>query len=268
MDIGILARRAGKLAADNSPTILTAISVTGTLATAYLTGKATLKAAEIIDEEARIRAEINGLTNEVVRHKMDKGELDFKAKFELVWKQYLPAAGVAVVTIACMVAANRIGARRVAALATAYTLAEKAALTYKDKVIETIGKKKEENVRAAMAQDEIDQHPIQRETVFIENGGGDLFRDSWSGRYFNSSKVALEKAANSINHQLNNDYSATLSDFYDLVGLDRTQESDEIGWNSDCHLELEFNWASTADDRPCGVIRFRTVPYRGHSSFH
>ena len=258
MDFGILAKRAGKLAADNSPTILTALTVTGTLATAYLTGKATLKAAEILDAEIQEARQSTGDENY---------ELNTQRKFELVWKQYIPAAGVAVVTIACCVAANRIGARRVAALATAYTLAEKAAVQYKEKVVETLGMKKEENIRAAMAQDEIDRHPIQRETVYVEGAGGDLFRDSWSGRYFNSSVVALEKAANSINSSLNNEYSATLSDFYDLVGLERTDESDMIGWNSDCHLELDFSWGSTPDERPCGVLRFRTVPYRGHSSF-
>lgn len=256
MDFAILAKRAGKLATDNSPAILTALGVTGTLTTAYLTGKASFKAAEIIAEAQ-------------TEHDQEEKSHPFtaKEKAELVWKQFLPAAGVAVVTIACIVAANRIGARRVAALATAYNLAEKAAVQYKDKVIETIGKKKEEAVRAAVAQDEVDRHPIQRSTVYIEGGGSDLFRDSWSGRYFNSSKVALEKAANTINHQLNHEFYATLSDFYDQVGLDRTDESDAIGWNSDCPLELEFNWASTADDRPCGVIRFRTVPFRGHDSF-
>lgn len=256
MQFGILAKRAGKLAADNSPTLLTVVGVSGTLATAYLTGKATLKAAEIIDQAQ-------------AEHDLEEKSHPFtlKEKAELVWKQYLPAAGVAVVTIACIVAANRIGARRVAALATAYTIAENAAKQYADKVVETIGKKKEENIRTAVAQDEINRHPIQRETVFIENAGGDLFRDSWSGRYFNSSVAALEKAMNQINFQLNNEFYATLSDFYDLVGLERTDESDMIGWNSDCPLELEFNWASTADERPCGVVRFRTVPYRGHHSF-
>lgn len=259
MDFGILAKRAGKAAADNSPTILTAVGVTGMLATAYLTGTATLKAKQILDEWE------SDLSKAVPEH---NPPLTTQEKVKYVWKEYLPAAGAAVVTIACIVTANRIGARRVAALATAYTIAEKAALQYKDKVVETLGKKKEEGIRAAMAQDEINAHPIERSTVYIEGGGGDLFRDSWSGRYFNSTRMALEKAAVSINQQLNNEYAATLSDFYDLVGLDRTDESDMIGWNSDCHLELEFSYAGTSDDRPCGVIRFRTIPYRGHSSFH
>jgi len=258
MDIGILAKRAGKIAADNSPTILTAIGVTGTLATAYLTGKATLKAAEILSEHEADRLQAMPEHNP---------PYTFKEKLGFVWKEYLPAAGTAVVTVACIVAANRIGARRVAAMATAYTIAEKAAQQYRDKVIETWGEKKEQTLRAKIAQDEIDNHPIERDTVYVEGGGGDLFRDSWSGRYFNSSVVALEKAANQINSSLNNEFSATLSDFYDLVGLERTDESDMIGWNSDCHLELEFSWGSTPDERPCGVLRFRTVPYRGHNSF-
>lgn len=258
MDFGILARRLGKLASDNSPAILTAVGVTGTLTTAYLTGKATLKAAEILDAEVQEARQSTGDANY---------ELHNRRKFELVWKEYIPAAGSALLTIACMVAANRIGASRIAALATAYNIAEKAAVTYKDKVIETVGKKKEEAIRAAIAQDEVDRHPIGRSTVYVEGGGQDLFRDSWSGRYFNSSRAAIEKAANSINYMLNNEFSATLSDFYDLIGLENTDESDMIGWNSDCPLEVDFHWASTPDDRPCGVMSFRTVPYRGHNSF-
>ncbi|AWN05201.1 hypothetical protein SEA_HOTFRIES_33 [Streptomyces phage HotFries] len=257
MDFGILARRAGKVAAANSPTILTTLSVTGTLATAYLSGKATLKANKILNDAQNERDPFE-----------DDYKMDLREKVALVWKEFVPAAGVAVVTIACMVAANRIGARRVAALATAYTIAEKAAVTYKDKVVETIGKKKEEGIRTAIAQDEIDRHPISRETVYVEGGGGDLFRDGWSGRYFNSTVARLEKAANQINATLNTDFSATLSDFYDQVGLDRTDESDMVGWNSDTPLELEFTWGSTPDERPCGVVRFRTVPYREHNSFH
>lgn len=259
MEFGILARRAGKVATANAPTILTTVSVVGTMATAYLTGKAVLRADKILTDWE------SDLSKAMPEH---NPPLTVQEKIKYTWKEFVPAAGVAVVTIACMVAANRIGARRVAALATAYTIAEKAAVTYKDKVVETIGKKKEEGIRTAIAQDEIDRHPISRETVYVEGGGGDLFRDGWSGRYFNSTVARLEKAANQINATLNTDFAATLSDFYDQVGLDRTDESDMVGWNSDTPLELEFTWGSTPDERPCGVVRFRTVPYREHNSFH
>jgi len=247
MEWRAVAARAGKVLGDNSPAILTAIGVTGTLTTAVLTGKATLKAASILSEEAP--------------------DLPVKEKIEKVWKEYIPAVGMAALTITCIIYANRIGAKRLAGLAAAYNIAEKAAATYKDKVIETIGKKKEETLRTAIAQDEIDRHPISRETVFIEGGGSDLFRDNWSGRYFNSSVDRLEKAANEINRRLNSDYSATLSDWYDLVGLDHIQGSDAVGWNSDNLLELSFTRAKTSDDRPCGVVWFQVEPEKHYNSF-
>lgn len=259
MNFGILAKRAGMVAADNSPAILTTIGVAGALTTVFLTGKATLKAADILEEELRAKRE---------HFEEPRLELTFQQKAHLVWKEYIPAACVGVVSIACLIAANRIGARRVAALASAYALAEKAAVQYKDKVIETLGKKKEGAIRDAMAQDEINAYPIdQSVNVIVPDAGGDLFRDSWSGRYFNSTVDRLEKARNEINHQLNTAFYASLSDFYDLIGLDHTEESDEIGWNPEQLLDLTFSWASTRDDRPCGVVRFSARPVRSYTSF-
>lgn len=256
MDFGLLARRLGKLASANSPAILTAVGVTGTLTTAYLTGKATLKAAEIIAEEKSAH-------DEETCPKL----FTLKGQIELTWKEYIPAAGSLVLTIACIVAANRIGANRLAAVATAYSIAEKATVRYKDKVIETVGKKKEEVIRTAIAQDEVSRHPIGSETVYVEGGGPDIFRDAWSGRYFNSTVERIDRAVNHVNHKINTEYSATLSDLYDLLGLEHTQESDYIGWNTDRLLDITYNWTSTPDERPCGVVWFNAEPNRGHNSF-
>jgi hypothetical protein len=259
MDWRTLAIRAGKVATNNSPAILTAIGTTGVLTTAVLAGRATIKAAEILAAE----------TDEVRDSTGDENyELSRERKFDLVWKEYIPAAGVALLSIACIVAANRIGAARVAAMATAYNIADRAAIQYKDKVFETLGAKKSDAINTALAQDEINAYPVGKSTVYVENGDGDLFRDSWSGRYFNSSKETLLRAMNAINYKLNNEFSASLSDFYDQVGLDRTDESDYVGWTSDNQLDLQFSWASTADDRPCGVVRFQVKPTEKYASFH
>jgi len=53
MDIGAIVSRARKAAADNTPTILTAIGVTGTIATAILASKASFKAAEVLAERRK-----------------------------------------------------------------------------------------------------------------------------------------------------------------------------------------------------------------------
>ncbi len=70
-----LVKKSEKPITDNSPAILTAIGVTGTLTTAYLTGKATFKAAEILQAEFE---EYRPCTT--------------KEKAQFVWKLYIPAA--------------------------------------------------------------------------------------------------------------------------------------------------------------------------------
>jgi len=61
-----------------------------------------------------------------------------------------------------------------------------------------------------------------------------------------------------------NDFYASLSDFYDLIGLPTTSFSDEVGWNSDRLLELQFSTVLSDDGRPCISIDFRTVPIRDY----
>src|ERR1700712_2735448 len=96
LNLNELARQAKKAISDNSPAILTALGVTGTLTVAYLTSKATFKAAEIIAAEVTLRE--------------DEGDtpLDTWDKVDLVWKQYIPAAGIAAMTVAAIVGANHI----------------------------------------------------------------------------------------------------------------------------------------------------------------
>lgn len=261
-----ISRRAGKLVADNSPVILSAIAVTGTVMTAVLTGKASFKAALIIDEnEPVIGVKRNSETNDV---EMDNAPLDIRQKVDLVWKLYIPAAGTAAMTIFCTIAANRIGMRRAAALASAYKISEKAWGEYKDKVIETIGRKKEEAVRDEVAQDRVDNNPVSKTNLIVTGGGKELCFEEFTGRYFETDVQSLRKAQNDINHQVNNSYYASLTDFYDLIGLPRTSLSDEFGWNSDELLELEFSTTMSKDERPCISIGFRAVPIRDYHRVH
>jgi hypothetical protein len=51
MDLAGTGRRLLKFASDNSPAILTSAAVVGTITTAYLTGKASFKAADVIRDE-------------------------------------------------------------------------------------------------------------------------------------------------------------------------------------------------------------------------
>lgn len=253
MTLSNLAKKAEKLIADNSTVILTAVAVTGTITTAVLAGRASFRAAEILDLENYNR-ELSDIPE----------PMDIREKVDLTWKLYVPAIGTGALTIACIVGANRIGTRRAAAMAAAYSLSEKAFVEYKDKVIEKMGETKEQKVRDAIAQDRVDASPVSSREVIITGGGDVLCYDSITGRYFESNVETLRKAQNDINHQIMSSMYATLHEFYNLIGLPSTLYSSEVGWNNDNLLELEFSTVLSEDGKPCLSVEYRTYPIRGY----
>jgi hypothetical protein len=240
-----------KLVADNSPTILTTIGVTGTVVTAYLTGRATFRASELIAiEETLVPSD---------------AELTDKDKIGLVWREYIPAFAVGTLTIACIIGANRIGTRRAAALAAAYSLTEKAFDEYKDKVRDQIGAQREQRVRDEIAQDRVSANPVSSNQVIITGNGDVLCYDAITGRYFNSNVEAIRKAQNDINRDILHNLYATLSEFYGYIGLPSTSYSTEVGWNVDDYLDIDFSAVLSEDGRPCISISYQVSPIRGFS---
>lgn len=256
MTLATIFKQAEKFTADHSPQILTGIAVAGTLTTAVLTGKAAYKAFAILNEP---EVDPSGYNAGFV-----KRVLEPKEKVLLTWKLFIPPAAVGVLTVASVITANQIGTRRAAAMAAAYTLSEKAFHEYKDKVVEKLGANKEQSVRDDIAQDRVRNNPVTERAIYATRGGSDLCFEPYSGRYFSSSMEALKKAQNDLNYQVINNYYASLSDFYDLLGLDRTKISDDLGWNCDRLLELSFSTVLSDDDRPCLVIDYHTAAIKDY----
>jgi hypothetical protein len=251
MRIGAIVSRAQKAAADNTPTILTVIGVTGTVATAVLAAKGAFKADEILRREAGDR----------IFHEGELQPLEVKEKVEKTWQCFVPAAISGIATVTCIVAANRVSSHRAEALASAYLISQKAAQEYKNKVLEKLGEKKEREIRDEITQKHVNENPPSMALIVASDNV--LCLDAHSGRYFTSDMVTIGKAVNDTNFQiLNNDY-ASLTDFWDRIGLQKTSESDEVGWNTDKGLEVEYSGAITPDGKPCIAVEFRTLPLRG-----
>ncbi|QBZ73594.1 hypothetical protein SEA_ROSAASANTEWAA_30 [Streptomyces phage RosaAsantewaa] len=253
MDFSAFFKRAGKVAADNSPAILTAIGVTGTLTTAYLVGKASFKAAEVLAQEQASRDE-----------EPESQPLELQDKIELTWKLYVPSAGIAALTVLSIVGANHIGSRRAAALASAYQISEKAFAEYKRKVIDKMGEKKEQAVRAEVAQDRVNANPVSQSTLIVTKGGNTRCLDLWTNRYFTSDVESIRKAQNDINQKIINENYASLTDFWDLLGIPATTESSEIGWTTDELLDVNIDAAIGEDNEPVITMAFRATPVRGY----
>lgn len=262
MDIGAIVSRARKAAADNTPTILTALGVTGAITTAVLASKASFKAAEILHEIDMEVDEEHGGT-----HHREANSLDTRTKFEKTWKLYIPAATTGVVTVACIITANRVSSRRAAALASAYSISQEAFREYKSKVFEKLGEKKEQTIRDDIAKDRVKNIDT---TPFILVDSEVLCLDTHSGRLFKSDRETIRRAVNDINWQLLNEDRASLTDFWDLIGLPPTADSDEIGWIVDANKPFDVRFASALaeDGKPVLTIEFDTGPIRSYYKNH
>lgn len=243
---------------ENSVVILTATGATGVVITSYLTGRASFKAALIIEKEemAYVR-ETDGI-----------GKLGYKDKAALVWPLYIPAVGVGSVTITSILLANRLSSKRAAALAAAYGISERAFSEYKEKVVEKLGQTKELAIREDIAQDRVNNNPVVAKEVIIAGTGEVLCYDSLTGRYFESNVETIKKAMNDINYRIMNHGHESLSAFYDEIGLPATSYSDEVGWNSNELLEVVFSTTMSSDDRPCIAMDFSVAPVHGYTHLY
>lgn len=230
----------------HSPEILTGFGIAGMVTTTVLAVKATPKALRLI-EDARYEKG-SALT---------KGE-----KVKAAWKCYIPAAITCAVSTSCLIGASSVSLRRNAALATAYKLSESALVEYRDKVVETIGEKKEKVVREKVAEEQVERNPVSKNEVYITTKGDTLFMDPLSKRYFKSDFEVIRKAENELNaRMLHNIFGyVSVNDFYDEIGLERTETGDMLGWNVNELIKIDRYPIMTEEGQPCIVLDFTSRP--------
>lgn len=242
----VIFKKVQALALDNSTAILSSVGVVGTVTTAVLTGRASYKAAHV----ARDLAEQDISAGPITKQEIAKE----------VWPLFIPAVGVGGVTIASIIFAHRVSAKEAAAMAAAYGLSEKALEEYKEKVVEKLGQNKETDIRDSIAQDRVNANPPTTSQLILAGSGKVLCHDVLTGRYFESSVEEIKRAENAVNADIVNCSYASLSQFYDEVGLPPTPYSDQVGWNLDNKCEVQFSTVMAPDDRPCISVDFAGWP--------
>jgi len=230
----------------HSPEILTGIGIAGMITTTITAVRATPKALILIEER---------------KEEIDVDKLTPIELIKTTWTCYIPAAITGGLSIICLIGASSVNARRNAAIATAYALSESALKEYQEKVIETIGEKKEQTVRDAIAKDKIDKNPVSSREVIITEKGNTLCYDALSGRYFKSDIDKLKKAVNELNRRMRDEMYISLNEFYYEIGLNPIGIGDDLGWNIDHgYIELNFSSQLTDDGNPCLVIDYQVTP--------
>lgn len=230
----------------HSPEILTGIGVTGMITTTVLAVKSTPKALILIEEKKK---------------ELGTDELTAIEVVKAAWKPYIPALALGIASASCIIGASAVNAKRNAALATAYAISERTLVRYRDKIIDTIGEKKEKEVREKIAQDEVDKNKVSNNGIVVTSKGNTLCRDAISGRYFRSDIDKIKKIVNELNRQMIYQNYISLNDFYYELGLDPVKNGSALGWNLDSGLiELDFSTCLAENDEPCVVIDYLVGP--------
>lgn len=188
-----------------SPTILSFVASGGVVATTILAVKATSEATDILRSDGEEKHE----------------------KLEVVkscWKCYIPTAIVCVSTIVCIFGANALNKKQQAAITSAYMLLENSYKEYRNKTKDLLNGS-DTQVMKAIAKDKCD-----REDIFL-SGENKLFFEYNYGEFFERKQEEVLSAEYQLNLKFISQGYANLNDFYDILGLDRTEAGDALGWS-------------------------------------
>lgn len=231
-----------KFTDDNAPTIFAVIGVTGVIATTVLAVDATIKAKNIVDEEDE--------------------ELSKKEIVEKTWKNYIPVAVSASVTIGAILMSNHINKQRLLALTAVCTMNADQLKKYREKVKELMGEKTDQKVMDGIAKDKVSQIDSREYKALGPKNGEFLCIDSLTGQAFWSDSGRIDKIVAQANKELLNNQWLSVNDFLWMFdGLRQSRLGDKSGWSIEKgYIEVSYTTCLTADNVPCLYINYNTMP--------
>lgn len=248
MNIKAIAKVIGKCIKKHSPEILTGLGVVGMGSAVVAAVKATPKAERYICDEMTAQ---------------QKDKISVKDIIRVTWKCYVPTAIIMVGAGACVIFANKVSIDRQAALAAAYALSEKAARTYKNKVIEVLGEKQESDIHDAIIQDQLDTDDPAKIPTIVPGNNKVLCKEAWTGQYFYSTRDEIISAVNELNSWMLSGDDVCLNDLIDILDkeLVRCRLGDQMGWNAEGGIiHPKFTAGLASSGQPCLVLDYDISP--------
>lgn len=213
-----------------APVALSCVASVGVVVTAIAAAKATPRAVTLVYADSR------------KKHDGDPSAYTKKEAFISAWKCYIPAVTFGVSTIACIMGANALNRRQQAAITSLYVLAQNSYKEYTDKLKELHGEEAHNVIIDSIAKEKIKDVSISSSGGWYNSSldfGESLepevtrtFYDSFSQRYFESTVEKVIQAEYHLNRNFMLAGIISLNDFYEFLGLEKTELGDELGWSS------------------------------------
>lgn len=213
-----------------SPVALSCVASVGVIVTVVTAVKATPKAVELVKADSR------------KNHDGDPYAYTKKEAFMSAWKCYIPTAAFGLSTIACIMGANALNSRKQAALTSAYALINQSYKEYKDKLKELYGEEAHNAIVDSIMSEKCKDISISATGGWynssLDFGEGmepevvRTFYDSFSKRYFETTIEKVIQAEYHLNRNFMFAGTIPLNDFYEFLGLEKTDYGDAVGWSS------------------------------------
>lgn len=261
----------------HSPEILIVAGVIGTVTSAVMACKATLKVNDVLDKAKQDIKDIHDVSADVeagIRpaeqyteedKKKDLAIVYTKTGFELV-KLYAPSVILGTLSIYGIVKSHNILKKRNVALAAAYATIDKSFKDYRGRVVERFGKELDRelkyNIRAKEIEekivDENGEEQIVTKTVNVGSHSdyARFFDETCPGweknAEFNLTFLKLQQAY--ANEKLKAQGHLFLNEVYDMLGIQRTKAGNVVGWvydpsNEDIDNYVDFGIYDLYDER-------------------
>lgn len=195
------------------PEILTGANAIGVVVTAWLTGKAAIRAHDAVEKE-----------------------LPAKEKFKRTWHHFVLPATVGVATIASGIASNRVSAKRLAEMTAVAALYADRVKALEGKVEEKFGKDKLGEMKSEMKDEQL---------VQLSNDQKMLCYEPVSKQYFKASQQELMMAELTANKIFHDNGEISMNKFLTLLPDCKPYKGgDQEGWwFTDEDGEADFNWS-------------------------
>ena len=240
----------------HSPEILVAVGVVGTVTSAVMACKATLKVNEVVDEAKTTVDTIHDCvgknlhTSDGEEYTQEVANKDLTIVYvQTGWKLvklYGPALAVGVASIGCMVGSNKILRKRNIALGAAFKAVDTSFKEYRGRLIDKFGKDLDRELRFGTKAKTIEETVVDENgnestvTKTVEVADPNATHSIYSAVFYEGSvgwtknaelnKVFLLHQQNYANDKLRLNGVLTLNEVYDMLGIQRTAFGQIAGW--------------------------------------